>query len=163
MVYKVDYVDYNNKGKFPEEIQKLYKVYKKETIMVITDDTGTRYFKDKGNSENNSFFRDWKWVAEELHKAYAQGLNDGQSSIISKNSINNITEDNNKWIDAKDKLPKEREELMRVLLSISFEGKNYTRCGWLRGYSFYWTGWPYKGSSAKVTHWKLWPKPYEGE
>ena len=50
------------------------KVYKKETIMVITDDTGTRYFKDKGNSENNSFFRDWKWVAEELHKAYTQGV-----------------------------------------------------------------------------------------
>lgn len=48
-------------------------------MIVITDDSGTRNHWDYGEPEDNSFNRDWDWVADELRAAYAQGKRDGQS------------------------------------------------------------------------------------
>lgn len=44
--------------------------------LIIIDSSGEREYWDYGESEDNSFYRDWNWVAEELRNAYRQGLND---------------------------------------------------------------------------------------
>lgn len=37
-----------------------------------------RYF-DHGEPEDNSFFRDYKWIKDELEAAYKKGMEDGQN------------------------------------------------------------------------------------
>lgn len=46
-------------------------------MLVITDDKGKRDYWDYGEPEDNSFHRDWDWVADELRNAYEQGKRDG--------------------------------------------------------------------------------------
>jgi len=45
--------------------------------LVITDNNGERDHWDGGEPEDNSFIRDWSWVADELRAAYEQGQKDG--------------------------------------------------------------------------------------
>jgi hypothetical protein len=46
--------------------------------LVITDDAGERDYWDGGEPEDNSYIRDWSWVADELKSAYEQGRKDSQ-------------------------------------------------------------------------------------
>lgn len=46
--------------------------------LIITDDDGERDRWDGGEPEDNSFLRDWGWVADELRNAYEQGKKDAQ-------------------------------------------------------------------------------------
>jgi hypothetical protein len=48
-------------------------------MLVITDDTGSRDYWDYGEPEDNSFHRDWKWIAAELKRAYEQGKADADT------------------------------------------------------------------------------------
>lgn len=41
--------------------------------LVITDSAGEREYWDGGEPEDNSFGRDWSWIANELRSAYEQG------------------------------------------------------------------------------------------
>ena len=47
--------------------------------LIIKDDSGEREHWDGGEPEDNSFGRDWSWVAYELRSAYEQGKKDGRS------------------------------------------------------------------------------------
>ena len=42
--------------------------------------------KDGGEPEDQSFYRDWKWVKEAIQAAYEYGLEDGRKSITSSKS-----------------------------------------------------------------------------
>jgi hypothetical protein len=42
---------------------------------------------DGGEPEDQLLVRDWKWVAEELNKAYERGRKDGISSILTQSVI----------------------------------------------------------------------------
>lgn len=44
--------------------------------LIITDDDGESEHWDGGEPEDNSFLRDWSWVADELRNAYEQGKKD---------------------------------------------------------------------------------------
>ena len=46
--------------------------YDYSTTIVIEDDNGTREYRDGGEPEDQTFYRDWNWVADELIKAYHQ-------------------------------------------------------------------------------------------
>jgi hypothetical protein len=48
--------------------------------LVITDAKGERDYWDYGEPEDNSFNRDWSWVADELRNAYEQGRADATLS-----------------------------------------------------------------------------------
>ncbi len=50
--------------------------YNYRNRLVITDASGERDHWDGGEPEDNSFNRDWSWVADELHNAYMQGVNE---------------------------------------------------------------------------------------
>jgi len=50
-------------------------------MIVITDDSGKRDYWDYGEPEDNSFNRDWKWVARELQVAYEQGIKDERDKL----------------------------------------------------------------------------------
>lgn len=45
--------------------------------IIITDNEGTRTYSDYGEPEDNSFYRDYKWIKPELQNAYDQGFRDG--------------------------------------------------------------------------------------
>lgn len=47
--------------------------YDYRTTLIITDSSGTREYSDGGEPEDNTFGRDWNWVAKELEKAYQEG------------------------------------------------------------------------------------------
>ena len=55
-------------------------VHEYRNMVVITDDRGKRDYWDYGEPEDNSFNRDWQWVADELRNAYEQGKKDGKTS-----------------------------------------------------------------------------------
>ena len=46
--------------------------------LIITDAKGERDYWDYGEPEDNSFNRDWSWVADELRNAYTQGVADAR-------------------------------------------------------------------------------------
>src|ERR1051326_448700 len=50
--------------------------YNYRNRLVITDASGERDHWDGGEPEDNSFNRDWSWVADELRNAYMQGVNE---------------------------------------------------------------------------------------
>lgn len=52
--------------------------YDHRNRLVIVDDSGEREYWDYGEPEDNSFHRDWSWVAEELRRAYEQGVADSK-------------------------------------------------------------------------------------
>lgn len=51
--------------------------YNYRNRLIIRDDSGEREQWDGGEPEDNSFIRDWAWVAKELLNAYEQGKKDG--------------------------------------------------------------------------------------
>ena len=51
-------------------------VHDYRNMLVITDDQGKRDYWDYGEPEDNSFNRDYKWIAGELRNAYEQGKKD---------------------------------------------------------------------------------------
>jgi hypothetical protein len=50
--------------------------YNYRNRLIITDSSGERDYWDGGEPEDNSFIRDWSWVADELRNAYLQGRAD---------------------------------------------------------------------------------------
>jgi hypothetical protein len=66
---------YNVKQEDDKEFPFLYRVK-----LIITDDEGAREYFDRGEPENNSFYRDYSWVQTELNNAYEQGKKDGRES-----------------------------------------------------------------------------------
>jgi len=59
------------------KVEPIENDYNYRNRLVIVDDSGERDHWDGGEPEDNSFIRDWSWVADELRNAYAQGLKDG--------------------------------------------------------------------------------------
>lgn len=55
--------------------------YDYSTTLVIEDDDGKREYWDGGEPEDQTFHRDWDWVADELIKAYHQGVNDATIDV----------------------------------------------------------------------------------
>ncbi|HEX7330353.1 MAG TPA: hypothetical protein VF290_02570 [Pyrinomonadaceae bacterium] len=55
--------------------------YNYRSRLIITDDSGERDHWDGGEPEDNSFNRDWAWVAEELRAAYEQGKKDANCLV----------------------------------------------------------------------------------
>ncbi len=51
-----------------------HQVLRVERNGVVIEEHG-----DRGEPEDNSFYRDWSWVQEALKKAYAFGLEDGRA------------------------------------------------------------------------------------
>lgn len=49
--------------------------------LTITDRAGKREYWDYGESEDNSFNRDWSWVVDELRNAYLQGRADALAEV----------------------------------------------------------------------------------
>lgn len=50
--------------------------------LIIIDDSVEREYWDYGEPEDNSFNRDWAWVAEELRNAYRQGQKDAATNRV---------------------------------------------------------------------------------
>jgi hypothetical protein len=57
-------------------------LYDFRMVMKITDDSGTREYWDRGEPEDNTFYRDWSWIQGELEKAYQQGRKDEAADRI---------------------------------------------------------------------------------
>lgn len=47
------------------------------TVLAIDDGGAERIYCDGGEPEDQTFYRDWSWVKDELERAYAAGLRDG--------------------------------------------------------------------------------------
>lgn len=150
-MYKTGFVNSDNVKNFSKEVQELYEMDQIDShnkMLVIKDDISERYYMDGGEPEDNLFNRDWYWVIIELDRAYLQGLKDGQDNKMI----------NDEWINVDDKMPENEKE--EILISVSYNNKNYTKIGWVKDNVIYWTGYPYQGSSAKVTYWKSLPQLY---
>ena len=46
----------------------------------ITDANGTREYFDRGEPEDNTFYRDYDWIVPELQRAYAAGAADREAA-----------------------------------------------------------------------------------
>lgn len=52
----------------------------RQILKVVHDGAVLYEESDGGEPEDQSFYRDWRWVPEAIEKAYALGLADGRSS-----------------------------------------------------------------------------------
>ena len=65
MRYKVKYEDYIDPDVYTE-------------LVVIHDGEEIYRERDRGEPEDNSFYRDWEWVGPALEDAYRMGFKDGK-------------------------------------------------------------------------------------
>ena len=48
-------------------------------LVISHDGEEIERYNDRGEPEDNSFRRDWNWIASELYRAYKLGVRDGRS------------------------------------------------------------------------------------
>lgn len=68
-----------------EDASKVYEYvrpYERQVMIIEHPDHSAKYL-DAGEPEDNTFYRDWYWIQEELMKAYELGLDDGYDKAIS--------------------------------------------------------------------------------
>lgn len=50
----------------------------RQILRVVRDGKAVREHYDRGEAEDNSFYRDWRWVPDAIKQAYEFGLEDGR-------------------------------------------------------------------------------------
>lgn len=60
-------------NKYHVKVEPVEGDYNFRSRLVITDDKGERDYWDGGEPEDNSYTRNWSWIADELRNAYARG------------------------------------------------------------------------------------------
>ena len=81
MKYEVALYNLGDPSKIPEAVKDLALLedepmsddFMRNILVISQDGIPIRYFFDGGEPEDNTFTRDWSWVAEELRLAYAAG------------------------------------------------------------------------------------------
>jgi len=82
-MYKVEIItSEEDAARIPDELREDFLLHDGSIIIISGDNIPTTSYLDHGEPEDNSFLRDWSWVATELKRAYEKGLTDAALNAV---------------------------------------------------------------------------------